>query len=89
MGISLIVTGPVFWHKAVLEPVIVLREKETAFVSLLTKAVITCDPNRTCSEPPSIEIEQYLAMLRFENRSKLAELPKYLMEVHNDFTSSS
>ena len=56
------------------------------------------DPNRTChlhcvhaqvSEPPSTKVEQFLALLRFENRGKLAELPQHLMEVHNDFTSSS
>jgi hypothetical protein len=28
-------------------------------------------------------------LLRSENRGKLAELPQHLMEVHNDFTSSS
>ena len=40
MGISLIVTGPVFWHKAVLEPVIVLGGKETALAGKLTKAFV-------------------------------------------------
>jgi hypothetical protein len=45
-------------------------------------------PNVTCFEPPSIEVEQFLAMLRFENRGKLAELPQDLMEVHNGFTFS-
>ena len=46
-------------------------------------------PNMTCFEPPSMEVEQFLAMLRFENRGKLAELPQDLMEVHNGFTFSS
>jgi hypothetical protein len=50
---------------------------------------ISGDPNRTCSEPPSLEVEQFLALLRLENRGKLAELPQHLMEVHNDFTSPS
>jgi hypothetical protein len=45
-------------------------------------------PKVTCLEPPSIEADQFLAMLRFEQRGKLTELPKHLMEVHNGFTFS-
>jgi len=44
----------------------------------------------TCFEPPpTVEVEQFLAMLRFENRGKLAELPQDLMEVQNGITFSS
>ena len=49
---------------------------------------LSSTPNVTCFEPPSIEVEQFLAMLRFENRGKLAELPQDLMEVHNGITFS-
>jgi excisionase family DNA binding protein len=42
--------------------------KETAFASSLTKAGKTDTPTVTCFEHPSIEVEQFLAMLRFENR---------------------
>jgi hypothetical protein len=31
-------------------------------------------PNRICAEPNYEEIEDFLAMLRFEQRSRLAEL---------------
>jgi hypothetical protein len=46
-------------------------------------------PNVTCFEHPSIEVEQFVAMLRFENRGKLAQLPQDLMDVHNGLSSSS
>jgi hypothetical protein len=46
-------------------------------------------PKVTGFEHPSIEVEQFVAMLRFENRGKLAQLPQGLMEVHNGFSSSS
>lgn len=46
-GISLNVMGLIFWHKAVLKPVIVLGGKETALANKLTKASETCDPNKT------------------------------------------
>ena len=36
-------------------------------------------PNRTCFEPPSLAVEQFLAMVRFEQRSRLAELPDELV----------
>jgi hypothetical protein len=36
-----------------------------------------------------MEVEQFVAMLRFEDRDKLAELPQDLMEVQNGFSSSS
>ena len=42
-----------------------------------------------CLEPPSKEIEQFLTMMRFQNRGKLAELPKGLMEVYRDFDFSA
>jgi hypothetical protein len=35
--------------------------------------------NETCSEPPSLAVEQFLAMVRFEQRAKLAELPDDLV----------
>jgi hypothetical protein len=35
---------------------------------------------RTHPEPLNIPVEQFLAMLRFEGRSKLAELPDDLMK---------
>ena len=38
LGISLVVTGLIFWHKAVPKPVIVLGEKGMAFANKLTKA---------------------------------------------------
>jgi hypothetical protein len=40
-----------------------------------------CDfytPTATLVERSQLEIEQFLAMLRFENRSKLGELPDVL-----------
>jgi len=46
-------------------------------------------PKVTCFEHPSTEVEQFVAMLRFENRDKLAQLPQDLMEVHNGFSPSS
>ena len=39
---------------------------------------------RTHPEPPSIPVEQFLAMLRFEQRDKLAELPGDLLETGRD-----
>ncbi len=35
-------------------------------------------PNATLVERSQLEIEQFLALLRFENRSKLEELPSIL-----------
>lgn len=38
------------------------------------------DPNRTCAEPQNEEIEDFLAMLRFEQRSKLEGLDLELVK---------
>ena len=46
--------------------------------------VLPGSPNRTHPEPPSIPVEQFLAMLRFEQRDKLAELPGDLLETGRD-----
>jgi hypothetical protein len=40
-------------------------------------------PNETCSEPPRIGLEQWLAGLRFDGRDKLASLPNELMGDHD------
>ena len=37
--------------------------------------VLSGAPKRTHPEPYSLAVEQFLAMVRFEQRSKLAELP--------------
>ena len=42
--------------------------------------VLPRSPDRTHPEPYTIAIEQLLEMLRFENRSKLAELPDVLVK---------
>ena len=41
-------------------------------------------PDCTHPEPHSVPVEQFLAMLRFDNRDKLAELPIDLMESGRD-----
>ena len=46
--------------------------------------VLPGSPKRTHPEPPSIPVEQFLAMLRFEQRDKLAELPGDLLETGRD-----
>jgi hypothetical protein len=43
----------------------------------------------TCFEHPSTEIEQFVAMLRFENRGRLAQLPQDLVEVQDGLNASS
>ena len=42
-------------------------------------------PNETCTEPLSLAVEQFLAMVRFEQRSRLAELPDELMRGQDVF----
>jgi hypothetical protein len=42
------------------------------------KGAIFCTPKVTIVERSQVEIEQFLAMLRFENRSKLEELLGFL-----------
>jgi hypothetical protein len=42
---------------------------------LLKVRVLPGSPKRTHPELPTLEVEQFLAMLRFEQRDKLAELP--------------
>ena len=42
--------------------------------------VLPRSPKGTHPEPQNIPVEQFLAMLRFEGRSKLAELPDELMK---------
>jgi hypothetical protein len=42
--------------------------------------VLPRSPDRTHPEPYTIAVEQFLEMLRFENRSKLAELPDELVK---------
>ena len=47
-------------------------------------------PKVTCLEPPpTVEAEQFLAMLRFEERGRLTELPNHLTEVQNGLVLSS
>jgi hypothetical protein len=41
-------------------------------------------PNRSHPEPQSIPAEQYLAMLHFEQRNTLAELPDELVKNGRD-----
>jgi hypothetical protein len=41
--------------------------------------VLSRAPKRTHPEPHSLAVEQFLAMLRFEQRGKLAELPDDLV----------
>ncbi|MFC1921670.1 hypothetical protein ACFLY4_00130 [Chloroflexota bacterium] len=49
--------------------------------------VLPGSPKRTHPELPSIPVEQFLAMLRFEQRDKLVELPGDLLESgRDDFT---
>ena len=42
--------------------------------------VLPRSPDRTHPEPHTIAVKQFLEMLRFENRSKLAELPEELVK---------
>ena len=42
-------------------------------------------PNGTCTEPPSLLVEQFLEMVRFEQRSKLAELPDEMVRGRDVF----
>ena len=42
--------------------------------------VLLRSPDRIHPEPHTIAVEQFLEMLRFENRSKLAELPDELVK---------
>ena len=44
-----------------------------------SEPIFSSGPNRTCFEPPSLAVEQFLAMVRFEQRGKLAELPDDLV----------
>ena len=41
-------------------------------------------PKRAHHEPQSLPVEQFLAMLRFEKREKLAELPGKILESGRD-----
>ena len=42
-------------------------------------------PNETCAEPLSLAIEQFLEMVRFEQRARLTELPEELVRGQNVF----
>ena len=42
-------------------------------------------PKRTHPEPHSLAVEQFLAMVRFEQRGKLAELPDELVRGRDVF----
>ena len=46
-----------------------------AFIVRLEGRVLPGSPNRTYPEPHQIGVEQFLEMLRFDQRSKLEELP--------------
>jgi len=50
------------------------------------KLILPGSPKRTHPEPHSVPIEQFLAMLRFDQRDELAELPIDLnMSGRDDF----
>ncbi len=42
-------------------------------------------PNGTCTEPLSLAVEQFLEMVRFEQRARLAELPDELVRGQDVF----
>ncbi len=42
-------------------------------------------PNETCAEPLPLAVEQFLAMVRFEQRARLAELPDELVRGQDVF----
>ena len=42
-------------------------------------------PNGTCTEPLSLAVEQFLEMVRFEQRARLAELPEELVRGQDVF----
>ena len=46
--------------------------------------VLPRSPDRIHPEPHTLAVEQFLEMLRFENRSKLAELPDELVKGYRD-----
>ena len=50
------------------------------YINCLRVRVRYGSPKRTHPEPPLLPIDQFLAMLRFEQRSQLAELPIELVK---------
>jgi hypothetical protein len=47
--------------------------------------IMSSRPNETCTEPLSLAVEQFLEMVRFEQRARLAELPEELVRGQDVF----
>ena len=50
-----------------------------------SEPIFSSGPNETCAEPLSLAVEQFLAMVRFEQRARLAELPDELVRGRDVF----
>ena len=51
----------------------------------VSRNVVSSGPNETCAEPLSLAVEQFLEMVRFEQRARLAELPDELVRGQDVF----
>ena len=62
------------WIKSLESPVLVTPCRKSRISSSVSECVSFGTPNETHLELPQLSVEQFLAQLRFENRSKLEEL---------------